>query len=90
MTRTLSRAGRTLVQLVAGGGLAALVAALANGLSPVVAAGVALLGTFLTTLAQNTLEAAGVVKPLFETPHTASPPTDWVSKRLDDERRSQP
>lgn len=73
MTRTLSRAGRTLVQLVAGGGLAAIVAALANGLSPLVAAIVALVGTFLTTLAQNSLESAGAIPTLFESQHAAPP-----------------
>lgn len=89
MTRVLSRAGRTLVQLVAGGGLAALVAAIAHGLSPVVAAMVALAGTFLTSLAQNSLEAAGAIPTLFESPHTLPSTNDWVGRRLADERRPQ-
>ena len=74
MTRTLSRALRTLAQLVAGGGASAVVAAIVDGLAPVWAAGVALFGAWVVCICQNALEAAGKVPVVFEPPHALTPP----------------
>ncbi len=61
-----NRVLRSCLQLVAGGGLAALVAALADGVGPVAAATLALFNTLVVTTAQNWLEEAGYVKPLLK------------------------
>lgn len=82
MNRLLSRAKRTLLQLVAGGGLATAVSFIGSGHLPPLSTLVGLVGAFLVMLAQNSLEAAGAIKPLFETEHAAPLPADWVGKRL--------
>ena len=57
---------RTVLQLVAGGGLAALISALSDGVSPVVAAILALAGTLAATTAQNLLEETGAIPAVFK------------------------
>jgi hypothetical protein len=61
MTDTVNRALRTLMQLIAGGGLTALVGMLLDGLSPEAAAFTTVITTFLVTFAQNWLEEHSVI-----------------------------
>jgi hypothetical protein len=71
---------RTVVQVVAAGGLTALVAAVADGLSPKTAA--LLIGAFtaLVAFSQNYLEGAGKLPVLLPTPALiASPATGAVA-----------
>lgn len=65
-TDTAGRIVRSALQLVAGGGLAAVVAALADGAGPVAAAALALGSTFLVTTCQNLLEENGVIPTLLK------------------------
>lgn len=74
MNRALSRAARTLLQLVAAGGLTALINAAAEGLSPNAKAIVLAASTLAVAAAQNLLEGLGVVTPVLESPHAAAPP----------------
>jgi hypothetical protein len=64
MSRGLRKALRTIVQLVAGGSLTALVTAIADGLDPNVKAIVLAGFTVAVTYAQNALEAAGKIPVL--------------------------
>lgn len=69
---------RTLLQLVAGGALTALVAVLAHGLSPGAEAIIMAGWTALVAAAHNTLEASGAIPVLLPTPPLSSippPPT---------------
>lgn len=66
MNRTVSRGLRTLLQLVAAGGLTALINAVAEGLAPNVKAIVLACSALAVTLAQNLLETAGKVPTVFE------------------------
>lgn len=61
--RSFSRATRTLMQLVAGGGLAALVAAVSEAVrdSPIAVALLALAATWVVSYAQNWLEDHGQI-----------------------------
>ena len=74
MNRTVSRTGRTFLQLVAAGGLTGLVSAVANGLSAWVAGIVLAAGTLAVTCAQAFLESHGVIAPVLESGHTELPP----------------
>lgn len=76
MNRTVSRGLRTLLQLVAAGGLTALFNAIADGLSPNLKSVVLALNLIGITLAQNFLESAGKVPTLLEDAHAREvPPT---------------
>lgn len=66
MNDATGRVLRSVLQLVAGGGLAALVAAVANGLSPTAAAALSLASALLVIVAQNFAEAKGVIPPLLK------------------------
>jgi len=66
MNDTTGRILRSVLQLVAGGGLAALIAALSDGVGPVAAAALALAGTFAATTAQNLLEERGTIPAIFK------------------------
>ena len=68
MTPT-QRAIRTLLQTIAGGGLTALVVAVANGLPPGVVAVVMGAWTALVAFVQNQLEASGTIPPLLGARH---------------------
>jgi hypothetical protein len=57
---------RSVLQLIAGGGLAALLAAFSDGLGPAAAAIVSLLGTLLVTVSQNLLEENGVIPAILK------------------------
>lgn len=61
MSNALRRAVRTLVQLVAAGGLTGIVNAIAGGLSAQAAAVVLAASTFVATWAQNALESHGLI-----------------------------
>lgn len=74
MNRTLSRAARTILQLIAAGGLTALVVALADGLAPNTKAVVLAAATVAVTLAQNLLESAGTLPTVFEPPSARAEP----------------
>ncbi len=67
MNRGIRKAIRTILQLVAGGGLTALVSALAGGLDPSVQGIV--LGAWTTAIAfaQNALESVGTIPVLLPT-----------------------
>ncbi len=68
MTDTpLRRAGRSLIQLIAGGGLTGLVAALVGGLSPTWAGLLVAASTVLVSWAQNYAEDKGVIPPVLGT-----------------------
>ena len=68
LTRGLKKAGRTVAQLIAGGALTALVAAVAHGLSPGVEGVVMGAWTALVAMAQNTAETKGAIPALLPTP----------------------
>lgn len=74
MNRTISRGLRTLLQLVAAGGLTALINAIADGLAPNAKAIVLACSALVVTLAQNTLEAHGKVPTVFEDAHARKAP----------------
>lgn len=67
MNRATRKALRTLLQLIASGGLTVLVSAVAEGLSPTSAGLVLALNTVAVTFLQNLLEAEGVVPTLLPT-----------------------
>lgn len=67
LSRGLRKAGRTVVQLAAGGALTALVAAVADGLSPGTAAVVMAAWTVLVTALQNGAETRGVIPVILPT-----------------------
>jgi polysaccharide pyruvyl transferase WcaK-like protein len=67
LTRGLKKAARSILQLVAGGALTALVAALAHGLSPDVEAVVMAAWTVLVALLQNTAETKGIIPVVLPT-----------------------
>lgn len=73
MSKALRRTARTLLQFVAAGGLTALVAALADGLDPVVTALVLAGGQALVAWAQNTLEELNVIPVLLPTTDLTRP-----------------
>ncbi len=76
MNRTVSRGLRTLLQLIAAGGLTALVNGIADGLPGNVKAIVLAASALAVTLAQNLLESHGTIPPVLETPHARkAPPT---------------
>jgi hypothetical protein len=76
MSDALRRAGRTLLQLIAAGGLTALIAALVDGLDTK-AATLTLAGwTVFVTYVQNLLEDKGTLHPVLGTkPDTATTTT---------------
>ena len=67
ITRGLKKAIRTILQLIAGGALTALVSAAAGGLSASVQATVMGAWTALVAFAQNTLETAGKIPVVLPT-----------------------
>lgn len=73
MTRTLSRFLRTLLQLVAAGGLTAVVAAVAD-LAPNAKPVVLAISALAVTLAQNLLESSGKVPTILEDAHARKAP----------------
>jgi ABC-type proline/glycine betaine transport system permease subunit len=74
MNRTLSRVARTIAQLIAAGGLTALVVAITEGLSPNVKAVVLAGATVLVALCQNLLEGSGTIPTVFEPPAARAEP----------------
>lgn len=66
MGQTMKRVIRTTMQLVAGGGLASLVAALSSGLSQQETAVLMAAMTLLVTFCQNYAEESGWVKPMLK------------------------
>jgi len=67
------KGARTVVQLVAGGALTALISAAAGGLTPTVQALIMGAWTALVAAAQNGLEAAGTIPTLLPTPPLIPP-----------------
>lgn len=67
VTRGIKKAGRTLVQMLASGGLTALINAMAHGMSPTVQLMVAALNLFLVTFGQNAAETKGLIPTLLPT-----------------------
>ncbi|HEV7534726.1 MAG TPA: hypothetical protein VGP90_03775 [Acidimicrobiia bacterium] len=72
LTRGLKKAGRTILQLMTGGALTALVSAVVGGLSPSTQATVMAVWTTLVAFAQNSLETAGKIPTIL--PTTPAPP----------------
>lgn len=68
LRRGLAKAGRTLLQVVAAGGLTALVDALAEDLDPTAQLAIAAGWLLVVTFAQNTLETAGKLPVLLPSP----------------------
>lgn len=68
MSRALRRGARTLLQLVAAGGLTAVIAALAD-LAPNAKALILAGGTLLIAVAQNALESSGAVPEVLPDRH---------------------
>lgn len=68
MQRGLRKAVRTILQLVAGGALTALVSAIAGGLTPATQGTVMAAWTALVAFAQNSLETAGKIPTVLPTP----------------------
>ena len=68
MNRAVRKAIRTALQLVASGGLTALVSLIAGGLEPATAAIVLAAWTVLVTYVQNLLEDAGTIATLLPSP----------------------
>lgn len=66
MKTALYRATRTLLQLVAGGGLTALVTVVTDGLAPETTAIVMAANTVVVTYFQNLAEDLGWVKPILK------------------------
>ena len=66
MNETSKRAVRTMVQLVAGGGLTGVIAALSSGLNQQETAVVMAVMTLVVTFCQNWAEESGWVKPLLK------------------------
>lgn len=61
-----ARVVRSVLQFIAGGGLTALVAVLADGLSPASSAGLLAFNTLAVTMAQNFLEARGTIPSILK------------------------
>jgi len=68
MSRGLKKAGRTLVRLVAAGGLTALVDLTVHGLSPESAAAVMVVWGTVVSFLHNYLETAGTIPAFLPTP----------------------
>jgi hypothetical protein len=68
LTRGWRKAARTVLQIIASGGLTAAVDALAGGMTPEIRAVVAAVWLVVVTFAQNTLEASGRIGVLLPTP----------------------
>lgn len=66
MNDTTGRIGRSVIQLVAAGGLTALVGVVSNGLGPVASAGLLAGSAFAVIVAQNLLEDHGLIRPLLK------------------------
>ena len=74
MNRTLSRGSRQVLQLIAAGGLTALVNAIADGMSGNAKAIVLAFSTLAVVVAQNLLEGAGVIGTVLEDAHARKAP----------------
>ena len=74
VTRGLKKGARTVLQLVAGGALTALVSAIAGGLPAATQGFVMAAWTALVATAQNTLETAGKIPTVLPT-SPAPPPS---------------
>lgn len=83
LTRGLKKGLRTVAQVIAAGGLTALVAAIADGLSPKTAA--LLIGAFtaLVAFSQNWAEGSGALPVLLPTPAIVSSPTTGAVATVD-------
>lgn len=68
LNRGLKKAGRTIIQMVASGGMTALVNALAHGLDPTAQLAVAAAWMWLVTFLQNAGETKGIIPILLPTP----------------------
>lgn len=80
--RGIKKAARTVLQLAAGGGLTALVSAMADGLDARTQGIIMAAWTVLVTLIQNTAETAGIIPTLLPTPGlvpSAGPVTQTVA-----------
>jgi len=73
MNRAARKAIRTLLQLIASGGLTALVAAVADGLAAATATIVLAAWTVVVTYVQNALEDNCTIPTLLPSPHKGDP-----------------
>lgn len=82
LSRGLRKAGRAIIQLVAGGGATALVDLLAHGLAPASAALIMAAFTAVASFLHNYLETNGTIPAILPTPGliTTSPSTGVVGK----------
>lgn len=81
MNRALRKALRTLLQVIASGGLTALVSAIAGGVAPATAAIVLAGWTVVVTYVQNALEGTGSIPTLLPSPVAGTPVTPLVAPR---------
>lgn len=80
---TSGRIGRSVIQLVAAGGLTALVAAVADGLSPVGSAGLLAISALAVIVAQNLLEEKNVIPTILK-PKPVGVVTDEIGEVVAD------
>lgn len=94
MNRALTRGLRTLLQLIAAGGLTAIVNAIADGLPSNIKAIVLAASALAITIAQNLLEGLGKFKPILEAPVGPAQPSpvseNWVATRARTDERFKP
>lgn len=81
MTRAIRKAIRTALQLIASGGLTALVTAIAGGLSPYVSGIVLAVSAVLVTFVQNALEDARAVPTILPSPPPGTTDAPLVQPR---------
>lgn len=81
MNRALRKALRTILQVIASGGLTALVSAIAGGIAPATAAIVLATWTVIVTYVQNALEGTGTIPTLLPSPVAGVPDTALVAPR---------
>lgn len=84
LSRGLRKAGRSILQLVAGGGLTALVTILAHGLNPGTEGLIMAAFTALVAFLHNFLETGGTIPTILPTPGlvTTTPSTGVVAKTV--------
>ncbi len=66
MSESLARTLRTIIQVIASGGLTGIVALITDGLSPFLAAGVLAVSQVVVTYSQNVLEERDIIPSVFK------------------------
>jgi hypothetical protein len=81
MNRAARKAIRTLLQVIASGGLTALVSAIAGGIEPATAAIFMAAWTVIVTYTQNALEGTGTIPTLLPSPQAGVAATPLVAPK---------